>query len=415
MKPISKDKFERRSNAGKASSSSTGNSTGTGANSERARQHNRKLVLSALQDAYAGNGTAGRAEIARLSGLSTQAVSNIIADLEARGLIRACGRRSVGRGQPAIQYEINPDGAYALGFEVRPDAVFCTLINLHGKAVFWDRNPLQQATPQNVAQEMLTLKSEALGIRNLSANMILGVGLVMPGPFGITGITGHQSDLPEWQDIDVRDWAQELLDLPCLVENDANAAAMAERISGAARGLRDYACLYFGAGIGLGIVNDTQILRGAFGNAGEIGHIRIPMPSGPARLEQVLSRISVQKHLKINDISAQTTEALEAHFQSETPALMAWIDQARLALAEATNLIENLYDPETIVLCGAMPAVIFAALVQDLSLSPHSVSVRPDRTIDRVVQGSSGPMTAALGSAALVLNDEFTPKFMGSS
>ncbi|GEM_PF-1184767 len=394
MKPISNDKSRR----------------GTGANAERARQHNSKLVLNTLQTARAANETAGRAEIARLSGLSTQAVSNIIAELETRGLIRACGRRSVGRGQPAVQYEIIADGSYALGFEVRPDAVFCTLLNLHGKAVFWDRNPLESATPENVAREMLVLKTDALAIRNLSPDKILGAGVVMPGPFGTTGIAGHQTDLPGWHDINVRDWAEQLLELPCMVENDANAAAMSERISGATQGMRDYACLYFGAGLGLGVVSDAQIMRGAFGNAGEIGHIRIPTSAGPARLEEVLSRISAQKHLKISDISATTAEALDAHYQAETPAMMAWIDQARLALTEAAHLIENLFDPETIVLCGAMPAPILEALVQDLPLHPQSVSARSERHSARLLTGSSGPMTAALGSAALVLNDAFTPQ-----
>lgn len=383
---------------------------GLGANPERTRQHNNKLVLDALRDARGRDETAGRAEIARLSGLSTQAVSNIIASLEDTGMIRACGKRAAGRGQPAMQYEIAPEGGFALGFEVRPDALFCTVLNLHGQTVHRDRNPLTEATPDHVAREMLRMMADALAELNLPADKLLGAGVVMPGPFGSTGIANLQSDLPGWRDVEMPEWAENLLGLPCIVENDANAAAMAERISGVTQNMDTYACLYFGAGLGLGVVSERQPLRGACGNAGEIGHITIALPEGPVRLEQALSRLSVRDYLQENGVQAETTGELEAHFREECPALLTWIERARLALKEAVHVIENLFDPECIVLCGAMPEAILHALIQDVPLKNQSVSTRLDRAAPRLLTGSSGPMTAARGSAALVLNDAFDPR-----
>ena len=106
-----------------------------GANPGRTRHHNRQMVLGHVRDA----GKIGRAEIARISGLSTQAVSNIIADLADDGLLQERGRVSSGRGLPAVQYALNPSGGYALGFEIRPDVVFTALLDLDGKTVFSDR------------------------------------------------------------------------------------------------------------------------------------------------------------------------------------------------------------------------------------------------------------------------------------
>jgi len=75
-------------------------------------------------------GRIGRAEIARGSGLSTQAVSNIISDLLADGLISEQGRKPTTRGQPPVQYGLNPCGGYAVGIEIRPDAIVAAILDL---------------------------------------------------------------------------------------------------------------------------------------------------------------------------------------------------------------------------------------------------------------------------------------------
>ena len=87
-----------------------------GANAERSRSHNRQVVLGRIRAA----GQIGRAQIARGSGLSTQAVSNIIAGLLDEGMIVELGRLSGSRGLPAVQYGLNPEGGYAVGIEIRP-------------------------------------------------------------------------------------------------------------------------------------------------------------------------------------------------------------------------------------------------------------------------------------------------------
>ena len=88
-----------------------------GSNAERTRFHNRQVVLGLVRN----HQPVGRAEIARLSGLSTQAVSNITAELEQDGYLNEAGRQPRGRGLPATQYVLNAEGAYALGIEVRPN------------------------------------------------------------------------------------------------------------------------------------------------------------------------------------------------------------------------------------------------------------------------------------------------------
>lgn len=108
-----------------------------GTNAERTKAHNRRVILGYVQQ----SGGAGRAEIARASGLSTQTVSNLIAELEQDGLVVAAGRRPSARGQPPVIYAFNPAGAAALGFEVRPDALVAALTDLAGGSCGRHKNP----------------------------------------------------------------------------------------------------------------------------------------------------------------------------------------------------------------------------------------------------------------------------------
>jgi predicted NBD/HSP70 family sugar kinase len=369
-----------------------------GSNAERSRHRNRQAVLGQVRTA----GSIGRAEIARTLSLTTQTVSNIIAELSQDGMLLEKGRLSSGRGLPAIQYALNPEGAYALGIEVRPDAVFAALLDMQGRAVTTERIALQMTQPDVVLQHVTALYARALDQVPAAQGRMLGAGIVMPGPFGVTGIAGMGSDLNGWQEVDAETLFADATELPVVLSNDANAAAMAERINGVAQDITSFAYLYFGAGLGLGLVHGGQLVRGAFGNAGEIGHI--PIPGQRGKLEDALSRLSVRRHLQMAGKDARDIDALDQLFQDGDPDLMSWLKAASAALGHAMAIVENIFDPQTVVLGGAMPDAILDYLVEHAPLPELSVSNRPQAPHPRLMRGASGRMTATLGAAALILN-----------
>ncbi len=376
-----------------------------GANPERARSHNKQLVLRAIRHV----GAVGRAEIARASGLSTQAVSNIISDLLGEGLLIEQGVRSAGRGLPVQQYAIKPDGGYAFGVEVRPTAVFTALVDLVGTPLLTHRTLLRSAAKSNILETVSAQLDSALTEAQISKGALMGAGIVMPGPFGDTGLTGTESELPGWNTGDPAEIFANMLHLPVFVENDANAAAMAERMNGVARGLDDFAYLYFGQGLGLGLVQNGQILQGAFGNAGEIGHIQVLVDGHAVELESATSRLSVQAWLAREGLKVTNMEDLISLYSSANRHLLVWLDKAAQALSSALSIIENLFDPQTVILGGAMPDVLLDHIIARTALPDRSVSNRPDRAHPRLMRGTSGRMTATLGAAALVLHQAFTP------
>lgn len=377
-----------------------------GANAERARGHNRQVVLERIRKA----GGIGRAEIARISGLSTQAVSNIIADLLEDGLIEERGRRAGVRGLPAVQYGVNACGGYALGVEIRPDAVFAGVLDLSGARIAAIRRPLATRDLACVTQTVREISSKVIGEAHVPRARLLGAGIVMPGPFGTTGLSGSASELAIWDSVDPAAWFADALGMPVEVENDANAAAVAERVSGVAKGLESYAFLYFGSGLGLGMVQTGRLIVGAFGNAGEIGHVPVIAEGEAVPLEAVVSRLSLQRALAAEGVEVTSGEDIAAAYSDRVPALMDWLDRAAEPLAAAVMMVENLLDPEAVILGGAMPDTVIDHLIRTVPLGGQSVSHRPARAVPRLLAGASGRLTATLGGAALVINRAFTPQ-----
>lgn len=371
-----------------------------GTNAERSRRRNRQAVLGQVRAA----GTIGRAEIARALALTTQTVSNIIADLMADGMLLEKGRLIGGRGLPAMQYGLNPEGGFALGIEVRPDAIFAALLDMQGSSVTTQRVPLKGTEPDVVLAQTTAIYARVLRDVPAATGRMLGAGIVMPGPFGVTGISGMGSDLIGWQEVDPEVLFAEAIGLPVVLSNDANAAAMAERIQGVAQDIASFAYLYFGAGLGLGLVHQGQLIRGAFGNAGEIGHV----PVHGRKLEDALSRLSVQRHLATVGKHVVDINTLDQLFQAKDPDLMAWLENACAALSHAIAIVENVFDPQTIVMGGAMPDRILDHLAAHAPLPRVSVSNRPRGAYPRLMRGASGRMTATLGAATLVLNRTLT-------
>jgi predicted NBD/HSP70 family sugar kinase len=390
-----------------------------GTNAERTKAHNRRVILGYVQ---LSDG-AGRAEIARSSGLSTQTVSNLIAELEHDGLVIPAGRRRSARGQPPVIYTFNPAGAAALGFEVRPDALVAALTDLAGAVLWRAQRPLPASDPDTVFALMADMAAQA---REMCEMPVLGAGLVLPGPFGVEGLSAAGATvLSGWQGLDdAATRAAQALGLPVIVEKDATAAAIGEAMRGVAQGLDTFCYLYFGAGLGLGVIAQGQPLRGAYGNAGEVGHVIVapdglPCDCGNAGcLEQYASRMALRRHLADRGLLSPMTppgggqtDAVAARLMAEGDAGLAqWLAAAARLLSPVIGTLENIFDPQAVVLGGALPDAVLDDLLARLCLPRGSVARRADRSRPRVLRGASGRMTGALGGAALVIHDTVTPR-----
>src|SRR5215472_14150179 len=130
--------------------------------------------------------------------------------------------------------------------------------------------------PERLIPRMYDAIRKALDEANVSLDQIAGIGIGSPGPLDShTGTIFDPANLPGWHDVPLRDLFQEHYNLPVVVENDANAAALGEYLFGAGRGSKNIVYITISTGIGGGVITDGQIMQGIIGTAAELGHMTI--------------------------------------------------------------------------------------------------------------------------------------------
>ena len=130
--------------------------------------------------------------------------------------------------------------------------------------------------PQETIKKLFEATDAILKEKNLSAVDIAAFGISCGGPLDSKrGIIQNPPNLPAWDNIKICDAFSERYGVPCGLQNDANACALAEWKFGAWRGFDDIAFLTFGTWLGAGLILDGRLYCGANDNAGEVGHIRL--------------------------------------------------------------------------------------------------------------------------------------------
>lgn len=368
----------------------------SGTNLEQAKAHNRRVVIEAIRT----HGPMTRSELARLTALTVQTMSNIVAELVAAGLLMPGALRALPRGQPVIPYSINPDGAYSIGLELERDHAAGVLTDLSGAVRARLGVPASRPRPEQALPLLATLVDELVARAGIDRDLVLGAGMAMPGRFGRAGETVlTPASLPGWDGYPVAARLGERLGMPVLVENDASAAAIGERLFGAGRGVSGFAYLWIGQGIASALVVDGQLYRGSHRNAGEIHHL-VAVPGGkPCACGR---RGCLGAYLSVAGLPDNTAD--------ET-GMERWISEAVEPLRQVIDFYERAFDPATIVLGGTLDPALLARLLARLDPLPAPLDPDRPRDLPRVMAGATGPDTSLRGAAALPVFSETNPGY----
>ncbi|RUU29796.1 MAG: ROK family transcriptional regulator [Mesorhizobium sp.] len=362
-----------------------------GTNQEFGRPYNRRIVLESIRL----HGPITRGDIARRVGLTVQTVSTIVRELEEHGYVLSMREEPRGRGLPPATLRINPEGGYAVGIHVTPLGINAALINLSGDVIESTYREAPSATPDHAFELIGAMVLELTGLR--PGGRVLGIGMALPGPFGVESMSFiGPTTMTGWKDVALRERLEASTGLPAFFETDMAAAAMGERLYGLGAGYSEYYYLYFGVGLGGVMVHDGSALRGAWGNAGEIGHIPVapggePCPCG--------NRGCLERYLSL--------EALRRRNISDAD----WVDEVGPIFRNALTIIENLFDPETIILGGLASTDLLERLAGSVANLPNSVSARGDRMTPRVTVARGGQHAVLRGAAALAVSGVLSPRF----
>jgi predicted NBD/HSP70 family sugar kinase len=243
-------------------------------------------VLRAMNDRAAldlllEHGPLSRTRIGKLTGLSKPTASQLLARLEAAGLVLA-GGTTEGRPGPGAQlYEVNPAAAYAAGLDVTPGRILAAVADVTGRTVGRYELPTpgrRAATP--VVQQVGDALDGAVKAAGLAPTDVHRLVIGTPGAFDPgTGRLRYASHLPGWHSPALLDELAAALPMPVEYENDVNLAAVAEQRLGAARGHEDFVLLWNQEGLGAALVLGGRLHRGWTGGAGEVGFL--PVPGAP--------------------------------------------------------------------------------------------------------------------------------------
>lgn len=363
-----------------------------GTNQESARPYNRRIVLETIRL----HGPTTRADIAERVGLTVQTISTIIRELEDQGYLLSAREEPRRRGVPPASLRINPEGGYAIGLQVTPLGIDAGLVNLAGDVVDEVQHPLPNASPDEAFRTIGDLVAKLAGLR--PGCRMLGVGLALPGPFDIEAMSFvGPTTMVGWNGIPLRERLAEQTHLPAFIETDMAAAALGEVLYGLGGSYSQFYYLYFGVGLGGTMIHDGAILRGAWGNAGEIGHINAvpkgePCPCG--------NRGCLERYLSLEAFARRRPDMSEAE----------WVEQVAPLYRNAIVTIENLFDPQTIVLGGLASASLLERLAAAAATLPNSVAARRERTSPRVVLSHGGHQSVLRGAAALAIAGALSPR-----
>lgn len=227
------------------------------------------------------------------------------------------------------------------------------------------------ADTQTISNQIFELIHNIIESVGCKRSDIIGIGLGSPGTIDKTGETILFSpNLPQWRNIPIKSIMMQQFQVPCVLENDANAAAWGEKWAGSGKGVNSLVMLTIGTGIGGGIVINNNIWRGAHNVAAEIGHMVIQKggrqcncgnygcveayASATAmvrRFKEVL-KTGAPSMLKVTDeITAKTIS--DAALRGDRTALDV-LKETGCYLGVAVTNIMHILNPEMIVLAGGM-------------------------------------------------------------
>jgi len=361
------------------------------------------------------HGPIARTAIAELTGLSKQATSDLVDELLSMQFVREEKSSGRGVGKPPTPISINPDGAFTLGFHVDFGHLASVAINLAGEVLHREDHALGDLAPARAAADIAVTAERLLQAAEVPRERILGIGLATPGPFAVPGLSPPR--LPGWDGVVLRDLLQQRVGFKVSLANDGQCAVTAEwRFGGVARRLTNFVYVYIGVGLGSGVMIEGAAFGGASGNAGEFGHTTAVPGGHPCIcgkngcLETYVSVDAAMRHLALNGIEVASLDEFEQRFSAQHPAVAAWIEEGVEPLRVGLNTIENLFDPQTVMLGGNAPAWMIDAFVE--RVQPLYPSVGKDhRDFPRLIKAELGRDAVARGAAVLPVLSKLNPKY----
>lgn len=370
----------------------------------------RAINERALLETLRRGGPSSRPQLARLAGLSKPTVSVALANLETAGLVRTVGPATPSPGRTAMLYEVDPTAGYVVGIDIGRAWVRVAAADLSGQIVARrdERNRERSATA--LVRLVSAVAHGVVDAAGLTWEQVAHT--VVGGP----GVFDPDSDrlllapnLPGWSRPGLMSSLREALPPSVALDNDANLAAVGERSYGSGRDADTFVYVSIGTGIGMGIIIDGELYRGAHGAAGEVAYLPVAGDGDAgadrdARLRGIMEAAAsadavVRTAKRIGVAGASSAKRVFAAARAGDELALAAVQAEAERLALIVGTVAAILDPEFVLLGGGVGSNI------DLLRPPLESRLAELTPLGpRVAEGQLGQDAIVLGAVASALD-----------
>lgn len=305
-------------------------------------------------------GPISRVDIAHATGLSQGAITKAANPLIRAGLVTDA-QRGVPDGQPgrpANPLRVVPDALLAIGIKINGDEVVAVLTDLLTTVQFSVHIPLSDREVDTVVTGVSAALDRIQGELGDTQSAVLGIGVAVSGDVNSEGGVVRESALMGWRDIDLRKLMAQFTELPVIVVNDVHALTLGEHWFGVGVGTDSFAIVTIGRGIGCGLHLNGDVVEGALGVAGEIGHLPLTSLDRVCNcgrfgcVEAIASTEAITRDLsnRVGKIVSIDEAVLMARLGN--PDAQAVFAEAASVIGRAIATVVNLTGPELVLLGG---------------------------------------------------------------
>ena len=312
--------------------------------------------------------------------------------------------------------------APVLGVDVGGTKVAVGLVDREGKILSQSRKPMVATGTADAGLQAVIGAIDSLAV----PGGVHSIGICAPGPLDPkTGVVLNPPNLPCWRNFPLVDRIVQKYQVPVKVDNDANVAALAETIWGAARGYRYVFYATIGTGIGTGIVFDGRVYHGNTGSAGEGGHVSIDyrgplcpcgkrgcievLAAGPAIGARARAKLASGARSSIldlakGDVATVTSESVAKAYASGDPLAKEILLETVEVLTPWLGNIVDLLDPDVLVMGGGVAAML-KPFFDEIKNRLPAWCVNPRASEIPLVMAHYGADAGIAGGAALCSED----------
>lgn len=322
------------------------------------RQLLRAINRAAILNTIKAHGAIARTEIADRTGLSRATVTTLTASLIQDGLIVEQQEGASRGGRRPILLALEPTGAKVIGIKLAEDDATLALADLKAEITHQHVITLGPRDPGAVSAQIADGVRDLLRTAHVPPRRLLGVGVGVSGVVDTKAGICRSSPLNDWHDVPFAHLLEQELDCMVQLDNNVNTLTLVEQLYGAGQHVNNFLVITVGRGVGLGIVANGQIVRGATGGAGEFGHTVVD-PLGFACkcgnrgcLETFVADTWLVRRAQMHGLAVDDPGTLDALAAAGDALAEDIFAQAGAVLGRSVANLVNLFNPSLIIISG---------------------------------------------------------------